>query len=369
MIDPRHLFRNAFEVARHGGLRTDDEPTPFDVVAESPVHRVRRYFPGTAATGRPVVLVPPLMLTADVYDVSPQCSAVRALREHGVDPFVVDFGVPCRASGGLRRTLAEHVVAVSDAIEVVRDLTGRDVHLAGYSQGGMFCYQAAAYRRGVGIASVTTFGSPVDVRDGGLLGLPAALSAKAAPWIVGNLLQGRSVPGWVTRSGFRMMDPVGSLRSRLAFVLALHDREALLPREGQRRYLTRDGWIAWPGPALADFMQEFMVHNRMLVGGFTIGDHAVTLADIGVPILAFVGENDEIAPPRSVRAIRRAAPLSKVHEVALPAGHFGLVVGRTAQDTTWPVVAASLAWHDGDGPQPTQARPLEGDVVAELVAA
>ncbi len=41
--------------------------------------------------------------------------------------------------------------------------TGSDVHLAGYSQGGMFAYQAAAFRRCKGIASLITFGSPVEL--------------------------------------------------------------------------------------------------------------------------------------------------------------------------------------------------------------
>ncbi len=44
----------------------------------------------------------------------------------------------------MERTLDDHVRAVADAVEIVRRTTGRDVHLAGYSQGGMFCYQAAA---------------------------------------------------------------------------------------------------------------------------------------------------------------------------------------------------------------------------------
>ena len=52
------------------------------------------------------------------------------------------------------------------------------------------------------------------------------------------------------------------------------------------------------------------------------------------PILAFVGETDEIAPAKSVRAARWAAPRSDVYEVTLPAGHFGLVVGSTAVETT-----------------------------------
>jgi putative long chain acyl-CoA synthase len=56
--------QNAFEVARFGGLETDELPSPFEVVAAGPVYRLRRYFPDRAA-GPPVLLVPPLMLAAD----------------------------------------------------------------------------------------------------------------------------------------------------------------------------------------------------------------------------------------------------------------------------------------------------------------
>src|SRR5205807_6539871 len=132
------------------------------------------------AAGAPILLVPPLMLAADVYDVSSNTSAVASLHQHGVDPWVVDFGAPEREEGGLERTLADHVLAVSDAVERVREATGRDVHLSGYSQGGMFCYQAAAYRRSDQIASLITFGSPVDTRVAMPFGLPEQLAAGAA---------------------------------------------------------------------------------------------------------------------------------------------------------------------------------------------
>ena len=94
-----------------------------------------------------------MMLAAEVYDVSPATSAVTILRDHGADPWVVDFGIPEREEGGLERTLADHVIAISDAVDRVRSETGRDVHLGGYSQGGMFCYQTAAYRRNEGLSS------------------------------------------------------------------------------------------------------------------------------------------------------------------------------------------------------------------------
>ena len=126
------------------------------------MYGLRRYGAATGGRRSPVLLVPPMMLVADVYDVSAQSSAVGVLAAHGLDPWVVDFGAPEREQGGLERTLSAHVVAVSDAVDDVRARTGRDVHLAGYSQGGMFCYQAAAYRRGAGLASLVTLGAPVD---------------------------------------------------------------------------------------------------------------------------------------------------------------------------------------------------------------
>ena len=163
--------------------------------------------------------------------------------------------------------------------------------------------------------------------------------------------------------GFRMLDPVKAARQQFDFVRQLHDREALLPRERQRRFLEAEGWVAWPGPALTDFMRQFVAHNRMLEGGFIVDDRLVTLADIDRPILAFVGELDEIAPAPSVRAIRRAATRAELYEVALPAGHFGLVVGSAATRTSWPTVAAWARWRGGLGPRPELARPIAADAL------
>lgn len=39
------MAQNALEVARFGGLETEEEPSPYEVVASGPIHRLRRYFP------------------------------------------------------------------------------------------------------------------------------------------------------------------------------------------------------------------------------------------------------------------------------------------------------------------------------------
>ena len=197
-------------------------------------------------------------------------------------------------------------------------------------------------------------------------GMPEQFLTGIAGVITDRILRGGALPAWASRTGFRLLDPVKSVRSRIDFILQLHDREALLPRERQRRFLEADGWVAWPGPAMADFLRQFIAHNRMLEGGFVIDDRLLTLADIESPILSVVGTVDEIAPAAGVRAIRLAAPRAEIYELALEAGHFGLVVGSTANRVSWPTVADWVRWRDGEGDAPDGLSEIPDDLTAEL---
>jgi putative long chain acyl-CoA synthase len=364
--------RNAVEVMRIGRLGAPYSAA-FEVVHEDRVAKLRHYLPprqppeGTrewiAPEGsealHPLLLVPPLMVTSEVYDISPELSAVTQLALAGVDVWLVDFGAPERAEGGMDRTLDDHVRAVDEAITQVRERTGRDVHLAGYSQGGMFCYQAAALRRSAGVRSILTFGSPVDIRrmlPG--IGERAAerLFAAARRAIERPLRQMESLPGFLTSTGFKVVAIRKEVQQLVDFVQKLHDRNALVKRESRRRFLGGEGFVAWPGPALRKFVDEFIVHNRMASGGFVIDGRTVTLADLTVPILYFVGDNDEIARAPSVRAIRDAAPAAEIHEIKVRAGHFGLVVGTKANTVTWPSVIEWIRWKDALAERPAMLR-------------
>src|SRR5256885_732419 len=238
------------------------------------MYRLRRYFPpdarpGAKRPGPPVLMVHPMMMSADMWDVTRDDGAVGILHNAGIDPWVIDFGSPDKVDGGMDRNLADHVVALSEAIDTI----------------------------------------------------------KAA-------------------------------QSRLDFLRQLHDREALLPREQQRRFLASEGWIAWSGPAIAELLKQFIAHNRMMSGGFSIHGDLVTLSDIDCPVLAVIGEVDDIGQPASVRGIKRAAPKADVYEFLIRAGHFGLVVGSKAASQTWPTVAQWVKWIDGTGEQPDGVNPM-----------
>ena len=370
---------NAVEVLRFGGLQTDEEPSPFEIVVRRPMFRLRRYYPPTAGDAGhggaginedepprpPIVLVPPMMISADVWDVSPSTSAVAALHQAGMDPWVVDFGSPDLEDGGLERTLTDHVVAVSEVVDLVAAATGRSVHLGGYSQGGMFCYQAAAYRRSRDLESIVTFGSPVDWRGNAPLGIPEQVIVTIARLVGDYVFNDHSLPGWLASAGFRLLDPIKTARAQVDFLRQLHDREALLGHERQRRFIGGEGFVAWSGPAIVDMMQQVVIQNRMMVGGFVVGDHVVSLSDITCPILAVFGEVDEIGVPGGVRKIASVAPAAEVYEFAVRAGHFGLVVGSTAASQTWPTVADWIGWIENNGQRPDGITAVDPDAVVE----
>ncbi len=338
-------------------------------------YRLRRYEGPGRAEGPPIVLIPPLMMTAEVYDVAPEASAAATLVAAGVDTWVVDFGSPEEEEGGMTRTLDDHIHSVDEAVDRVRSTTGRDVHLGGYSQGGMFAYQVAAYRRSEGIASLITFGSPVDIHRG-LPKISTDLTARMIrgmrPFVEPTLKRVEGLPGILTSTGFKVMSFRKELGQIVDFLAKLHDRRALEKRENRRRFLGGEGFVAWPGPALLKFIEEFIVHNRMTSGGFVIDGRAITLADITCPILYFVGSRDDVARPPTVRAIKEAAPRATVYEVMIPAGHFGMVVGSTAMRESWPTVIEWLTWTEQEGGLPKLLAPeepmVDDDAVIEDLA-
>jgi putative long chain acyl-CoA synthase len=212
--------QNGLEVLRYGGLETGAVPSPFQIVQSVPMYRLRRYFPpdvrpGAKPPGPPVLMVHPMMMSADMWDVTRDEGAVGILYRAGLDPWVIDFGSPDQVEGGMQRDLADHVVALSEAIDTVKQVSGHDVHLAGYSQGGMFCYQAAAYRQSRDLASIIAFGAPVDTLAALPLNLPAGLAVGAADFMADHVFSRIDIPGWLARTGFQMLDPVKTAQARV----------------------------------------------------------------------------------------------------------------------------------------------------------
>src|SRR6201986_633610 len=67
--------QNGLEVLRLGGLETGSVPSPCQIVESVPMYKLKRYFPpdsrpGQAQGAQPVLMVHPMMMSADMWDVT-----------------------------------------------------------------------------------------------------------------------------------------------------------------------------------------------------------------------------------------------------------------------------------------------------------
>ena len=348
-------IKNASVIARFGRLQARTG-TVYYVAHEGANYRLRCYeIKKSNAKRIPIILVPPLMISADVYDMSPDNSSVTYLTEQGYSVWVVDFGSPEHLEGGLDRDFSDHILAVNDAIDFVYSKKRLPVHLGGYSQGGIFCYLATAYRHSNEVASIFTFGTPVNIYKNFLPGVSDEVTTKVFETIgkaIPKSLTPTVVPAWATKNLFKLMSPTKEVKRWISFLGSLHDRDALLQTEEGRSFLGGEGFVAWPGPALNEFLKQMLLGNRLVSGGCIIEGRAITLTEITCPILSVIGSNDEIARADSVRGIADAVPNAELFELPVQGGHMGIVVGSGAMKNTWPSISQWVQWHEGKTGQP-----------------
>jgi polyhydroxyalkanoate synthase len=103
--------------------------------------------------------------------------------------------------------------------------------------------------------------------------------------------------------------------------------------------------IPFPGAAFLQTADLFGRQNLLATGRVPLNGRTIDLADITVPFLNIIGEKDHIVPPEAIGELTQLVGSDDVEELRLPAGHVGLVVGRTAQRNYLPAMADWLARH------------------------
>src|SRR5699024_3495070 len=88
---------NAATLLKKGRLSAPYQ-ADFEVISEHKNYTLRHYLPSETperkALDAPLVLVPPLMVTSEIYDISPELSSITWLLSQGIDVWLVDFGAP-----------------------------------------------------------------------------------------------------------------------------------------------------------------------------------------------------------------------------------------------------------------------------------
>ncbi|MFW5741328.1 MAG: alpha/beta fold hydrolase, partial [Myxococcota bacterium] len=151
----------------------------------------------------PVLVIPPLMVQPYIYDLRPEHSMLRTLRNAGFDVFVVDFGVPDREDENVR--LDDYVLDYVPAlIDATLDESGAEhVALVGYCMGGLFSMLHVGTFADERVRALVTIGSPVNFKEMGIVTIAATLGAPGIDAIIDRL---GNVPGSLSSTVFKLLN-------------------------------------------------------------------------------------------------------------------------------------------------------------------
>lgn len=302
----------------------------------------------------PLVLVPPLGVTTETFDLMPQRSLVRYMAARGFRTYLIDWGKPTREHAGLG--LYDYAdLMFSTALARIRKHAGvQDVSLMGWCMGGLLCLLYQGLEQDKHIRNIVTVASPIDLRGGGIvagvaqaMNAPAQLIRKYTDFRLDTLNPARlHAPPWLTTLSFKMTDPVGSVTTYWDLVTRLWDREFVESHSTTADYLNH--MLLYPGGVIRDMTVKVAVDNKLAAGQIEIGNKLARLDKIKVPLLVLAGETDILVPPPiAQKIIDVVASRDKEFHVA-PGGHMGVILGSKAQRAVWVQSADWLAQRSGD---------------------
>jgi polyhydroxyalkanoate synthase subunit PhaC len=339
---------NLAQKVLYGGL-ADLRPMPRTLIDEGTLREVYHYRPmgRVKESGDPVLLVTPLAAPSLCFDLRRGCSVVEHLVSGGRPTYLVEYG---EVSFKNRSLGMEHWVTevLPEAIRVVSKHAGdRPVHLVGWSLGGIFSLLTAAAWKSLPIASVTTLGAPIDVTQVPLIApvrpLLGLVGDKASPINLAYRLMG-GVPKPLVRTAFQLSTFNKLVTKPFVQLAKLDDTDFLAQVEAVDRFT--DNMIAYPGRTFGQLYHRMIRGNELATGTVHFEGRDISFADITVPVLAFGGASDTIAPVSCVRPVETLVP--NVRFEVVPGGHLGMLTGRAARRTTWQLIDEFLAEHSSD---------------------
>lgn len=309
------------------------------VLLAKPAFRVRAYAP-IADSAPPVLLVAAPIKRAYIWDLMPQVSTVRLLREAGFAVHLLEW----LDSGGQREDLGLNAYAnvfVEEAVAAIRLDSGDIPLLVGHSLGGtlaaIFCALHPRLTRGVVLLEAPLhFGA-----DAGAFAPMVAASPDP------HLLQAALtvVPG-------SLLDLVSAAAAPRTYLLERYlDLIASLGKPSLQVHLRVARWtldeFPIPSRLFAEILEDLYRKDRFMRADLALGGQRVGPHSLIAPMLNVANPKNAVIPPSSIVPFHRAAasPVKKLLQYSGDQGvalqHVGVLVGQTAHTRLWPEI---IAW-------------------------
>ena len=287
----------------------------------------------------PVLIVYALVNRPYMVDLQADRSLVANLLKLGIDVYLIDWGYPTRSDRWL--TLDDYLNGyINNCVDVIRERHHLPkINLLGVCQGGTFslCY-AAIYPEKV--KNLIVMVAPVDFHQPETLlnargGCTIGAEAVDIDLMVDAL---GNIPGDFLNLEFLMLKPL-----QLSYQKYLDMPEIMESGDKLVNFLRMEKWIFdspdQAGETYRQFLKDFYQGNKLIKGEIVIGDRAVHLSNLTMPILNLYAEKDHLVAPASSLALGDYINNEDYTVKSFPVGHIGMYVSGKVQRDLPPAIA------------------------------
>lgn len=322
---------NGLEMVIKGDLKPNRENLKKLLYQEKYV-TLYHYYPQSKNTFEiPVVIVPPLMTTTDIFDLSPDHSMIETLLKAGFNVYLVDFGKPDKTDSHVR--IDDYILNfLYRAVHMAKKHSGSDqVSLLGYCLGGVFSiiYSSVSIDIKNDAKNVINIAGPLDLSYLNFFKLIFKPFKKEWFSIAEKF---GCIPRELLTTIFNLSNTGSFLRRPLHILDRSWDRDFLVKNNCLNNFFSN--FQSLPATTFKQIF-EIISDNGLVSGELKLLDQTVNLSNFKANLLAIAGSRDSFIPADSVRAIQKHISTNDFQYMEFPFGHLSIMGSDRARNTVW----------------------------------
>jgi len=317
--------------------------TPREVIWTRNKAKVYHYLPTQQPKNHypvPIFFIYALINRPYVVDLRPGASLMEFLVNQGYDVYLIDWGDPGLEDKDL--TLDDYIMDYLPraAKHVLRHSGAKELTIYGYCIGAALTAMfAAMFTPEIPFRNMVVMAAPIDFSEKGLFNEwldPKIFNVNQIIEAYGNM------PSSMIDFGSRLLKPIPNFVSTYTGAFdRLWDDRAI------ESWLSMQKWVNdgtdFPGAAFKQWVTEFYQQNKLSKGEFKLRGKPCLLSNIKANLFNIIAAQDHISLPSQSKVLMDLVSSTDKEEIILPAGHVGLVVGRSASKGLWPALDKWLA--------------------------
>ena len=275
--------------------------------------------------GRPLLVIPSLINRATILDLNKNHSFLRFLSQHNIRPFLIDWDAPGESENAFG--IDDYMGRLIEAADFIETTTQQKPAVLGYCMGGLFAAALAALKPDH-FSSLILMATPWDF-FAGVTSFSLAMREKQAAMIdrVGYM------PVDMIQSFFMALDPLQSVKKFLSFA----DLDMVKDKEKIERFVQLEDWlndgVALTAKVARTCLVDWYGKNETAKLQWHVAGAAIDPAQIKIPTIAIIPQQDRIVPPASAAALSSA--ITGCLRIDPPLGHIGMMASTRAKALVW----------------------------------